>query len=279
MSVTLSKKTLTLKHSSGPTVEVDLFGATVTSWVVDDTERIFVSKLAKRDGSKAIRGGIPICFPIFGTKESIQLPQHGFARNTYWEYIGSEESQDDIIVRLGLNESALSDKAKEAWPYSFNAVYTVTLTDTTLGTSLIVENTDDENIDFNVLFHTYFKTTDVESCSIEGLTSLDYIDKVEGVQNKEIREHVTIKSEVDRIYTDVQGDIILNNVGYSIQLNRSNLRDIVVWNPWIEKAIGMNDFDNKEYRNMICVEAGSVVDWVTLASGEVWTGGQILTLQ
>lgn len=35
------------------------------------------SKLAKHDGSKAIRGGIPICFPIFGTKEKIALPQHG----------------------------------------------------------------------------------------------------------------------------------------------------------------------------------------------------------
>jgi D-hexose-6-phosphate mutarotase len=35
------------------------------------------SKEAKRDGSKAIRGGIPLCFPIFGTKEKIALPQHG----------------------------------------------------------------------------------------------------------------------------------------------------------------------------------------------------------
>lgn len=35
------------------------------------------SKQAKHDGSKAIRGGIPICFPIFGTKEKIALPQHG----------------------------------------------------------------------------------------------------------------------------------------------------------------------------------------------------------
>lgn len=37
----------------------------------------FYSKQAKRDGSKAIRGGIPLCFPIFGTKEKIALPQHG----------------------------------------------------------------------------------------------------------------------------------------------------------------------------------------------------------
>jgi D-hexose-6-phosphate mutarotase len=29
------------------------------------------------DGSKAIRGGIPVVFPIFGTDEKIKLPQHG----------------------------------------------------------------------------------------------------------------------------------------------------------------------------------------------------------
>lgn len=72
-------------------------GATVTSWEVDGTERLFVrweklsnrtqpvhlwamrlySRNAIRDGSKAIRGGIPLVFPIFGTKENIQLPQHG----------------------------------------------------------------------------------------------------------------------------------------------------------------------------------------------------------
>lgn len=40
----------------------------------------YYSKEAKRDGSKAIRGGIPLCFPIFGTKEKIALPQHGKKR-------------------------------------------------------------------------------------------------------------------------------------------------------------------------------------------------------
>ena len=53
---------------------------------------------------------------------------------------------------------------------------------------------------------------------------------------------------------------------------------IVVWNPWIEKAKGMADFDDEEYHNMICVEAGSVVDWVALAGGDTWTAGQTLTV-
>jgi glucose-6-phosphate 1-epimerase len=41
-------------------------------------EQLFVSKKSVFDGKKAIRGGIPFVFPIFGA--SNVLPQHGFAR-------------------------------------------------------------------------------------------------------------------------------------------------------------------------------------------------------
>jgi D-hexose-6-phosphate mutarotase len=37
-------------------------GATVISWKVNGEEKLFLSKLAILDGSKAIRGGIPLVF-------------------------------------------------------------------------------------------------------------------------------------------------------------------------------------------------------------------------
>lgn len=39
-----------------------LHGATVTSWKVDGKELLFLSSKAVLNGSKAIRGGIPIVF-------------------------------------------------------------------------------------------------------------------------------------------------------------------------------------------------------------------------
>ncbi|SAM05637.1 hypothetical protein [Absidia glauca] len=53
---------------------------------------------------------------------------------------------------------------------------------------------------------------------------------------------------------------------------------LVVWNPWIEKAKGMGDFGDEEYHEMVCVEAGSVAQWVRLEGGQSWTGGQTLTV-
>lgn len=60
-----------------------LMGATVQSWKVGEKECFFTSDVADFSGKKAIRAGIPICFPQFGPYGD--LPTHGFARVTNWE--------------------------------------------------------------------------------------------------------------------------------------------------------------------------------------------------
>ncbi|KAI8091128.1 P-loop containing nucleoside triphosphate hydrolase protein [Gilbertella persicaria] len=243
-------------------------------------ERIFVSKLAKRDGSKAIRGGIPICFPIFGTKEKIALPQHGFARNNYWEYLGIVTDNDEVAVRFGLKDTQIPQEARNAWPHSFRLIYTVTLSSKSLKTFCQLKNEDEDTFEFNTLLHTYFSVPDVTKSAVNGLSSCEYTDKVEGgAKVTETNEKVTIASEVDRVYKKVPDNVTLEvGNGSVIQIEKSNLKDTVVWNPWIEKAKGMGDFDDEEYKNMICVEAGSVADWVALAGGQTWTAGQTLTV-
>lgn len=50
---------------SGESIEVLLYGATVISWKDRaGNERLWLSKGAKLDGSKAVRGGIPLVFPV-----------------------------------------------------------------------------------------------------------------------------------------------------------------------------------------------------------------------
>ena len=74
-------KKIELKHGKeNASLTVVPFGATIISWIVEGQEKIFVSKKAIMDGSKAIRGGVPVCFPNFGPWSN--GPQHGFARNS-----------------------------------------------------------------------------------------------------------------------------------------------------------------------------------------------------
>src|ERR1700712_5531992 len=73
------------------------------------------------------------------------LPQHGFARNSRWEFLGkstSEDALDSSSVKLdfGLYSSNLSADAKKAWPYDFGVVYSVTLSKDALLTVVNVRN-------------------------------------------------------------------------------------------------------------------------------------------
>lgn len=53
---------------SGETIEVLLYGATVISWKdANGAEKLWLSDAAVLDGSKAVRGGIPLVFPVSGT--------------------------------------------------------------------------------------------------------------------------------------------------------------------------------------------------------------------
>lgn len=88
---------------------------------------------------------------------------------------------------------------------------------------------------------------------------------------------ISIRSETDRIYTAApeQAIEILEKGKDRYELTRDMLSDVVVWNPWLEKAKGMADFGPEDgYKKMVCVEAGSVSAWNTLDAGDTWEGGQ-----
>ena len=108
---------------------------------------IFVSPKAVMDGSKAIRGGVPICWPAFGPWSLGS--QHGFARSSVWEVA----SQEDSEVSLRLGES-------KAWEEKFLLTFTVSLGVTSLDIKLNVKNCNpgpDQPIEFTTALHTYFR--------------------------------------------------------------------------------------------------------------------------
>ncbi len=165
--VDLSDNVLTARLPSGDSVTVYLYGATVTSWKTSNgQEQLFLSKAAALDGSKPIRGGIPLVFPVFGpppkSHATGQLPQHGFARNSHWEFLGKSTSEslgrktdDSVKLDFGLSSSMLDEALQNKWPYDFGLVYSVTLGRGKLECQMHVQNKGDEPFEFQVLFHTY----------------------------------------------------------------------------------------------------------------------------
>ncbi|KAI5854580.1 galactose mutarotase-like domain-containing protein [Tricharina praecox] len=277
--VSIESDRVKLSLPSGESAEILLYGATVISWKAGGEEKLFLSDKAKLDGTKAIRGGIPLVFPVFGkTTEgpTAALPQHGFARISKWELLGkTSESNTSVQVDFGLGPENLTVDARKQWPYDFGLIYSVVLGKTSLETKMLVRNEGGESFDFNVLFHTYLRVPDVTTVSVSGLKGVTYKDKVlKGAMATEESESVTIAAEVDRAYENVPGAVTVNADGKTLfKVERTNLEDVVVWNPW-EGASGMADFGPADgYKNMLCVEAGAVANWHTLETQNVWECG------
>ncbi|ORY04125.1 galactose mutarotase-like domain-containing protein [Clohesyomyces aquaticus] len=287
-----SKVTATLP--SGESVEVLLYGATVTSWKSSGgkTENLWLSEKAALDGSKAVRGGIPVVFPVFGPPPksghaTSSLPQHGFARTSRWEFLGKSTSEDavdasgsSVKLDFGLYSSGLSEEARTAWPLDFGLVYSVTLSKDSLSTVMSVRNEGETSFEFQMLLHTYLKIKDISKVSITGLLGVEYVDKVLNAStHKQSDAAVTITGEVDRVYSSIPQDTtsVLEDGKPRFDVVRDNLSDTVVWNPWTEKAKAMGDFSpDTGFKEMVCVEVGSVNGWQKLDKGEVFEGGQTI---
>ena len=107
---------------------------------------------------------------------------------------------------------------------------------------------------------------------------MPYVDKlINGHPTVASSDVLSFSSEIDRVYTpkSIDDKVTVSVFGTpAYEVTREELKDVVVWNPWIEKSKGMADFEPKQgYKNMLCVEAGSVKEWTKLEGGESWEGG------
>lgn len=119
---------------------------------------------------------------------------------------------------------------------------------------------------------------DISTVSISGLESASYKDKTQGRKTVQGEQGaISISGEVDRTYSSdpSQPIIVAEKNQPKYEITRDLLSDVVVWNPWVDKAKGMADFGPQDgYKRMVCVETGSVATWNTLEAGDTWEGGQ-----
>ncbi|CAG8675697.1 19383_t:CDS:2 [Gigaspora margarita] len=218
--------------------------------------------------------------------ETANLPQHGIARVSTWKWLGiNVDNDEELTARFGLTDAQVPENLHKEWPKKFELVFIVTLTADTLKNTLEVRNKGTEPFGFNALLHTYYSVLDISKVSIKGLNDITYIDKVNNFTRvQDVKDSITIDQETDRIYENVPRDEFLIDLGQpdgvgNFTLKKLNLKDTVIWNPWIGKARSMSDFGDEEYKNMVCVEPGTVTEYVKLEADKTWEGGQILKVQ
>ena len=107
---------------------------------------------------------------------------------------------------------------------------------------------------------------------VEGLEGLTY--QQFGVEGEQEEARLHIAGEVDRIYRNVQGPIILRDGEHTLRLTADGFPDAVVWNPGPEKAASLADLDS--YQHMLCIEAAVIGQAISLNSGSTWQGRQTI---
>lgn len=216
---------------------------------------LFVSQQAYYQSGKAIKGGVPICWPWFGPDlEGKGRPAHGFMRNRMWEVISTALTPEGAVqIVLGATDTA---ETRAIWSRAFALQLEITIADT-LNLELTTRNTGTQPCTITQAFHPYFQVGDIRQTSVTGLENTRYIDKVSDNMEREQLGAVTIDAEVDRIYQAVgSSDLVIHDQAWQrrIRITSKGNRTAVVWNPWAKRSAAMSDLGDEDYLRFICVE-------------------------
>lgn len=268
-----------LAAPDGATVSLSLHGGHVLSWKpVGAPEQLYLSPRSEYAAGKAIRGGVPVCFPQFA--ERGPLPKHGFARTLPWELVSQEQGQDDALAVLRLRDS---DATRAIWPHAFELELSVRVSGRLLDIELACENTGDAPLQFTTALHTYLRVADLDAVSVEGLSGLRYFDSIKQAEALQ-RMDLLLTGEkgvldLDRIYFGVkERPLLVAEERRQVLIKQQGFDDAVVWNPGPERCAKLADMPPEGWSEMLCVEAANIGRPIELQPGESWVGRQSLAV-
>jgi glucose-6-phosphate 1-epimerase len=251
----LPKVRVTTAAASG---EVYLHGAHLTSWVpAGGDEVIFLSDRAQFQAGKAIRGGVPVCFPWFNAKsDNPKAPSHGFVRTKSWELESMLHEGNAVAVTL----STCSDEATRAWwPHDFRAQLRATI-GTRLKLELTVTNSGETPFTFEEALHTYYRVGQIRQVQLIGLDGVTYQDNADSNHERLQQGKKVFTGRTDHAYLASRSELELidPSLRRRISIGKENSLNSVVWNPWEEVARGMADLGDDEWQQFLCVEAANI---------------------
>lgn len=235
------------------TAAISLYGGHILEWAPKGARPVlFLSPNVAFKKGKALRGGIPLCWPWFGKNtEDASLPSHGVARTALWQLAQTEELEDGTL-RLLL---ALPPVA-ELMPSAALAVEmgrTLTLSLMTLDVP--------RSMPFSAAMHTYFAVSDYEKVAVTGLEECAFTEFAED-PTPHAEDPLIPAGHIDRIYcpVDEHAEITIHDPAWSrsIRITRSGSGSAVVWNPGAELAAGMGDLGAGNERGFLAVETTAV---------------------
>lgn len=239
-----------IEGPGGAAAVVTLFGAHLVSWVTaDGQERIFCSAKSSLDGSRPIRGGVPVIFPQFAARGTGM--RHGFARVSTWQLSAS----GDGFAQFSLTDADIAPAHAAAWPHAFALALRIEVLADELQFSLEVRNTGGEAFAFSSALHSYLMVDSLANAAIDG------------VQDGEM----LITDKYDHIHFGISNAIVLRSKMGALKLDQQGFTDAVVWNPGAADSAALADMEGDEYQRFVCIEPAQI-EPKALDAGSAWTG-------
>ncbi len=252
--------------------EIYLHGAQITSWQPAGQEEVlFTSRQSKFADGKAIRGGIPICFPWFRAKsDNPTAPAHGFVRTKSWNLDSIAQQDENIVVTLSTESDG---QTRQWWPNEFRLVHRLTI-GAQLKLELITTNTGTAPFQIEEALHTYHRIGSIHTARVTGLDGIAYLDNRDNNVQKLQSGEIQLTQATDNAYLDPAGPLSISDATLRrrIHIAKQGSGTTIVWNPWQDGAAVLPDLGDDEWQQFICVEAGNILaSSVTVAPGEQHT--------
>ncbi len=208
---------------------------------------------------KAIRGGIPLCWPWFGAHpDDPSQPAHGVARLSPWTLQGLARIDDMFHVKL----------AGPDWHGLESSL------DIVLGQGIDIRlatvNHSDQPRVVSAALHSYLAINDISTVSVRGVGGSRFDDKTTGESGHYHQDSQTFGNEVDRIVYTGRDLLLIDDSGERrLRIASSGSGSTVIWNPGAARCREIADLPDDGWQDFVCVEtANAGSDRVELAPEE-----------
>jgi len=240
-------------------MEVSLWGARILSLKICGDEVLWRPREWRLKGAGWAHGGIPLCWPWFGSSGPDPKVKHGFAHRRKFSLRHKHETKERSELVLGLSADA---ETRRLWPYEFDLEYRLILTDR-LRLELKTINTGKETFRFTTGFHPFFAIGERDRTVVTGTDGMKFCDA------RKTREYdsvwhgdMPLLSSFDHVFVE-KGPTAFHAIedaahGRRIELSSGGASRLVVWNPGSEEPVEENPAPGRiavgDWRRMVCVE-------------------------
>jgi glucose-6-phosphate 1-epimerase len=258
---------LVIEHAK-VNAKVSLYGGQVLSWQPCGERDVFwLSKDSAFEKGKAIRGGIPLCWPWFGchpNDNENKAGNHGFARCQIWKVDNIGISEQGVKICISWQGENMSD----LWPFPCQ-LKQVLFFGRSFKQTLQMTNLSNIDTHYTGALHSYFSVSSPEAIKVAELENASFDDKL----TKQLYEPQPLENGVgpiDRIYyTNNCVNIVDSQWQRTIELKTKNTKQWIFWNPGVVLANNMVDIHHDGEQEFVCLEAANTQKTLLAAGSKV----------